>query len=202
MKKLENTKSNWKTLKKKRTNSTKELTNKLKDLQINLEFRFYQLKLESIVYIPSIIFAILLGRLVSAIILIIAFLFIRPATPTTFHFDNVKTCVKTSLKMFLVAISLLFLIPYNISLCFGVIISLWICMDLYKIQYALTDDFDLDTCTKEQLVERCRVRFKRDVEYKTERAVKHFIEKLPHNEIDINPRASEKERERMRKILK
>lgn len=180
----------------------KKLIRKLLELKIDFGFRLYQMKIESIVYIPCIIYSIILNRFFSAIILIFAFLLIRPATPTTFHFDNVKTCVKTSLKMFIVAISLLILVPYNISLCFGILISLWICIDLYRIQYALTDSFDINSCTREELIERCRLRFKRDVEYKTERAIKHFIEKLPHSEIDINPRASEKERERMKKILK
>jgi hypothetical protein len=62
--------------------------------------------------------------------------------------------------------------------------------------------FDLDDCTEQELIERCRQRFSRDIEYKTERAVKHFYLKLPHCDIDCNPRQSQKERERMRKILK
>lgn len=178
------------------------MTIAFQDWKTDLGFRFYQIKLESIVYIPSIIYSIILSRFYATIILMFSFLFIRPATPTTFHFDNVKTCIKTSFKMYLISITLLLLVPYNISLCFGVIISWWICLELYHIQYGLTDNFNLDNCTKEELIERCRIKFKRDVEYKTERAIKHFIEKLPHNEIDINPRASEKERERMRKLLK
>jgi len=62
--------------------------------------------------------------------------------------------------------------------------------------------FNLDTCTEEQLRARCKERFARDLEYKTERAIKHFILKLPHSEIDNNPRQSQTERMRMRKILK
>lgn len=62
--------------------------------------------------------------------------------------------------------------------------------------------FDLDNCTEEQLVQRCKERFTRDVEYKTERAIKHFILKLPHEEIDVNPEQSKKERYRFRQILK
>ena len=177
-------------------------TNVLQNLKIDLKFKLYQLKIESIVYIPAIIYAILLRRFFAALVLFTAFLLLRPGTPTTFHFRNVNTCVKTSSKMFFISVSLLLLVPYNISLCFGILISLYICLELYHIQYALTDSFNLETCTKDELIERCRLRFKRDVEYKTERAIKHFIEKLPHSEIDINPRASEKERERMKKILK
>lgn len=186
----------------KKMNLTKKSKIDLQNLLIDLKFRFYQFRLESIVYIPLIIYSIIIRRFYATLILIISFLFIRPTTPTTFHFDNVKTCIKTSSKMYFVADSLLLLVPYNISLCLGILLSLWICIELYRIQYGLTDDFNLDTCTKEELIERCRVRFKRDVEYKTERAIKHFIDKLPHCEIDINPRASEKERERFRKILK
>lgn len=180
----------------------KKLKPVLQNLKIDFKFRLYQLKLESIVYIPILIYAIVLRRFYVTIICVISFLLIRPATPTTFHFNNVPICVKTSSKLWFVGVSLLLVLPYNISLCLGILLALYICIELYNIQYSLLEDFNLETCTREELVERCRLRFKRDVEYKTERAIKHFIEKLPHDEIDINPRASEKERERMRKLLK
>lgn len=62
--------------------------------------------------------------------------------------------------------------------------------------------FDPDHCTEEELIARCREVFTRDVVYKTEKAIQHFILKLPHEQIDINPRTSQKQRERMRKSLR
>lgn len=62
--------------------------------------------------------------------------------------------------------------------------------------------FNLNNCTEYELIKRCKEKFTRDIEYKTERAIKHFILKLPHCEIDVNPSQSQKERQRMRNILK
>ncbi len=62
-------------------------------------------------------------------------------------------------------------------------------------------EFDIDRCTPAQLYERCCRVFKSDVERKWKRAHQHFIEKLPHKLIDANPRQSQMERMRMRKVL-
>lgn len=97
------------------------------------------------------------------------------------------------------------------SLGFSLIAPVFVALSVLCLGYALAERkellfrfraFDPDHCTEDELRERCIKCFPRDTEYKTERAIKHFILKLPHSEIDTNPRQSEKERERMRKQLK
>ena len=64
-----------------------------------------------------------------------------------------------------------------------------------------TKRFSVETCTEQELIERCRRVFKRDVEYMTEKAIQHFIRRLPHEEIDHNPKQSSMQRYRMKKKL-
>ena len=61
--------------------------------------------------------------------------------------------------------------------------------------------FDVENCTEEELAAHVRAVYRHNIEIKIERAKKHFILVLPHAEIDVNPRASEQERRRMKKKL-
>lgn len=154
---------------------------KLQSLKINLGFRFYQFKLEGLVYGLALLYSLLIGQLIPAIVLILSFNIIRPSTPITFHFKNVNTCVKVSICMFIVSITHFLVIPQNITLCFGIIIGLIICLALYKIEYALIKDFDIENCTKEELVELCnKLGYNKD---KRELSIMFFIDKLSNKQV-------------------
>lgn len=71
-----------------------------------------------------------------------------------------------------------------------------------KVSIEMDDPFNLENCTEEELRARCKERIKVHTDYLTDQAIKHFVLKLRHDEIDNNPRKSEKERERLRKMLK
>lgn len=161
-----------------------KLTQKLQSIKIRLKFRLYQFKLEIIVYGISLLYAILIGQLLNAIVLFISFNTIRPATPITFHFSKVNTCIKVSVIMFVCTITQFLVIPTNVTYCGGILLALAICLALYKIEYALIKNklrFNLDMCTKEELVYCCKLL--RYNSFKTEIAVKMFIEKLSNEEV-------------------
>lgn len=131
----------------------------------------------------------------------------------TYHSESTKICIALSILLFLISSIPLLVFDTSVSLIACVPIALGMTWLLHqfglkkKLESILSSipthkAFDLDNCTEEELIARCKERFKRDVEYKTERAIKHFILKLPHEEIDVNVEQSKKERYRFRKILK
>ena len=159
-----------------------------------------------------IIIGILIKNLVGIISLFGAFVVLRYRFDgsITYHNDSTKKCIALSIMIFAIASIPLLVFNGNVSLIACVPIAIGMTWILYQFglkkkleqDSKISKSFDLDNCTEAELVERCRQRFKRDVEYKTERAIKHFILKLPHEEIDVNVEQSKKERYRFRKILK
>lgn len=129
----------------------------------------------------------------------------------TYHAETTKRCIALSVALFGVSaipliglnmrVSLIFSVPVGIAMTWFLHV-VGVKKDLERKLSVPVKKFDLDNCTEAELIERCKERFKRDVEYKTERAIKHFILKLPHEEIDVNVEQSKKERYRFRKILK
>ena len=162
----------------------KKLTQKLQRLKINLKFRLYQFKLEFIVYGISLLYAILIGQSLNAIVLFISFNMIRPATPITFHFDEVNVCIKVSIIMFIVSISQIAVIPTNVTYCGGIIVGLLISYALYKIEFYILrkkSKLNLDCCTAEQITYCCKLlKYKKD---KIDLAIKFFVEKYTNLQV-------------------
>ena len=159
----------------------KKSTNIFQHLRIKAQLKFYQFRLEALVYGIALLYGLLVGRFVSTLVLLVSFNLIRPETPVTFHFDNVNTCVKVSVCMFLVSITQLLGVPENVTMCYGIIIGLAICLILYKIEYSRIRAIDFKNCTKEQVVEVCNTlgynKFKQDL------AVMFFVDKLSNKEV-------------------
>lgn len=135
------------------------------------------------------------------------------AFPILYHAKRTRNCLIITLSLFNLTAFIFKLLPINVSVSFGIIMAIIFNYvryrvgaiiyerDLYKDK-VISKPFDCDDCTKDELIERCQKVFTRDVEYKTERAIKHFILKLPHCDIDnTRPKTSETERNRMRKKL-
>lgn len=163
----------------------------------------------------AVLYGLLAGSMVGVIFLFFAFVSLRYEYKDrlTYHADSTRKCILLSILIF--ALASIYLIIFNTRISF--LASVPIAIGITWILYSLGERdklrvevsslrapkvFDLDDCTEEELRVRCKERFTRDVEYKTERAIKHFVLKLPHEEIDINPEQSKKERYRFRKILK
>ena len=159
----------------------------------------------------ELLYTLIAGRNIGIMSLFLAFIFLRYTYKyqITYHNHSTKKCIALSIILFLISSFPLIVLHIGISLLSFVPIAIGMTWFLYILgqneQYKeliKPKPFDLDNCTVEELTARCKERFKRDVEYKTERAIKHFILKLPHEQIDVNPQQSKIERYRFRKILK
>lgn len=154
--------------------------------------------------------AYILNKWIEAICFCAAHLILRPKFDKQYHNYVTQICLLITTNILFFGINST--LPVSVSLLSSIPVALFICwvgyiaadrLDLIIANKTLNKPkiFNLDTCTEIELKERCQIVFKRDVEYKTERAIKHFILKLPHEEIDINVRTSQTERQRMKKLL-
>ena len=165
------------------------------------------------IFMIGVLYSLIAGSAIGMPILFISFISLRYRYKDniTYHNMSTKKCIALSIALFAVSAFPLIVLNTKIGLLSSIPIAIGMTWFLYvlglkdkaerELEESKKDTFNLDTCTEEELRERCRQRFKRDVEYKTERAIKHFILKLPHEQIDVNVEQSKKERYRMRKLL-
>ena len=165
------------------------------------------------IFMIGALYSLIAGSAIGMPILFISFISLRYRYKDniTYHNMSTKKCIALSIALFAVSAFPLIVLNTKIGLISSIPIAIGMTWFLYvlglkdkaerELEESKKDTFNLDTCTEEELRERCRQRFKRDVEYKTERAIKHFILKLPHEQIDVNVEQSKKERYRMRKLL-
>lgn len=165
------------------------------------------------IFTIGVLYSFIAGSAIGMPILFVAFISLRYRYKdnVTYHNMSTKKCIALSIALFAVSAFPLIVLNMKISLISSMPIAIGMTWFLYvlglkdkaerELEESKKDTFNLDNCTEEELRERCRQRFKRDVEYKTERAIKHFILKLPHEQIDVNVEQSKKERYRMRKLL-
>ena len=107
-------------------------------------------------------------------------------------------------------IGVLFTLPIKYSLISAVPIALgilWVgCIiadrqDLQKKHIKAIAKFDVYKCTEQELVKRCHEKIKHDVEYYTERCIRHFIKRERHEDMDNIPSNSRKQRQRLKQLL-
>lgn len=165
------------------------------------------------IFMIGVLYSLIAGSAIGMPILFVAFISLRYRYKDniTYHNMSTKKCIALSIALFAVSAFPLIVLNTKIGLLSSIPTAIGMTWFLYvlglkdkaerELEEYKKDTFNLDTCTEEELRERCRQRFKRDVEYKTERAIKHFILKLPHEQIDVNVEQSKKERYRMRKLL-
>ena len=165
------------------------------------------------IFTIGVLYSFIAGSAIGMPILFISFISLRYRYKDniTYHNMSTKKCIALSIALFAVSAFPLIVLNTKIGLLSSIPIAIGMTWFLYvlglkdkaerELEESKKGTFNLDTCTEEELRERCRQRFKRDVEYKTERAIKHFILKLPHEQIDVNVEQSKKERYRMRKLL-
>lgn len=165
------------------------------------------------IFTIGVLYSFIAGSAIGMPILFVAFISLRYRYKdnVTYHNMSTKKCIALSIALFAVSAFPLIVLNMKICLLSSMPIAIGMTWFLYvlglkdkaerELEESKKDTFNLDNCTEEELRERCRQRFKRDVEYKTERAIKHFILRLPHEQIDVNVEQSKKERYRMRKLL-
>lgn len=165
------------------------------------------------IFTIGVLYSFIAGSAIGMPILFVAFISLRYRYKdnVTYHNMSTKKCIALSIALFAVSAFPLIVLNMKMSLISSMPIAIGMTWFLYvlglkdkaerELEESKKGTFNLDNCTEEELRERCRQRFKRDVEYKTERAIKHFILKLPHEQIDVNVEQSKKERYRMRKLL-
>lgn len=137
----------------------------------------------------SIMFGLLINRPIGLFFLFISFASLRYLYrgEITYHCDHTKPCIALSMLIFFVCSLILVTLNMGISLlaCVPLAIGLtWILHEFgvkKKLSMKKLRTFNVDTCTKEELLERCfELRLSKE---KTEFCVKLFIEKTPHNKL-------------------
>ena len=129
-------------------------------------------------------FAFALHKHIEAFFLFACYLVLRYRFPKTFHHPNAYWCVFWSILTFWLCI--LSLLPLRLSILSSVVVALILCYVLFKVQdyidmkkeleeNAVVKVFDLNTCTKEELLDRCRT--KGLSSNSTKIAISYFIDK-------------------------
>lgn len=161
------------------------------------------------IYGRAFLLAVLIGRPFESLVFFFSFWTIRAAFPDTFHFRDVQICYKWTQRMLYASVFCLLPLPYTVTVFGGVLIAFICAAALYIIKIKTEQRpkaFDIDNCTEEQLRARITEKYPKlkgdKLEYKIFRGLQHFVYKKEHKEIDINPRQSEKERERMKNKIK
>ena len=158
------------------------------------------------------LYATLIGQLLNAVVLFISFNTIRPATPITFHFDEVNICVKVGVILFVVSITQFLAIPTNLTYCGGIVLGFLISYALYKIEFYILSKktkLKLDCCTEEQIIYCYKLlKYKQN---KIDLAIRFFVYKwtneqvhnwLCENNLNVEYETVAKYRFRIKKDLK
>ena len=131
--------------------------------------------------------ALIYGKYIECVILLIAFVSLRYCFPTTYHSKSFWMCLLWSIMIFVVALPQV--LPISISLLCGIIVGLLVDFILYKIQeyvdlksfYIKHTTFNLETANEEQIIELCKIlKYKKT---KIDLAIKFFVEKLSNKQV-------------------
>ena len=158
----------------------------MKNLPTNLRIRFFLYKsgLYSLIFLPIIGFAFLIGKHIESIFVFVAYLFIRYKFPKTYHDENAYVCVAWSIVAFLLSFAVV--LPIKYSILSPLTVAFILCFVLYKIAdyrelKKKATVFNLSSCSESELKSRCRGR--NVSERDTRIAVLYFIEKQTPKQI-------------------
>lgn len=156
---------------------------KLNKAEVKIKVELYSVRvlLYLVFAICYFAFSFFSNKIQEAIIVFAAYTFLRWCFPTTWHHNKTICCITYSIITFCVCASLSMKVQY--SILSSVIVSLVLTTGLYKLQTLIDNkvvtNFDAETCTEEELLERCReLKFS---ERQTRLAVEYFIKKKTHN---------------------
>lgn len=153
------------------------------EVKIKVELYSVRILLYLVFAICYFTFSFFSNKIHEAIIVFVAYTFLRWCFPTTWHHNKTICCITYSIVTFCVCASLSMKLQY--SILSSVIVSLVLTAGLYKLQTLIDNTvvtkFDADTCTEEDLLKRCReLKFS---ERQTRLAVEYFIKKKTHNAV-------------------
>lgn len=158
-------------------------------IEKKVKLKYYLLNLLFDICLTLWVFAIawFTNKIIPAIIVFIAFQILGNIPAKTFHCRKLLNCAFTSALMYSIAIELT--PSATISLFAGVIIGFLMSYMLYGIKdhfdllkyKELHEAFNLETCTKEQVTERCKI-----LKYNADGidlAIKFYVDKLSNEQV-------------------
>ena len=172
-----------------------------------VKFRLFQLLTYGIVFATIALMAVITGKYIETIGLFVSFVALRYAFDKTWHSKSFWRCIFISCVVFAVSI---FFVP-NKGVSILACIAFGLCIDYVAYKYKYYEDislelykpFNVDTCTRAELLTRCR-----EIglsEENTELAVEFFIKKTKQSEIAdrlfINEKSVQIKKSRLRKKL-
>lgn len=168
---------------KKKTLSSEERAERRLDIKLKLLSTAFNV----LVFSGIGLCALLYGKYIECVVLLVAFISLRYCFPTTYHSKSFWMCLLWSIMIFVVALPNV--LPIGYSLLCGVIVGCIVDFILYKIQefidlkefYTEHTSFTLETATEEQIVKLCKVLHYKKT--KIDLAVKFFVEKLSNKQV-------------------
>lgn len=172
-----------------------------------VKFRLFQVATYGIVFATISLMAIVTGKYIETIGLFMSFVALRYSFPKTWHSKSFWRCIFISCIVFVFSIA--FVPNKDVSLL--ACIAFGLCIDYVAYKYKDYEDirlelykpFNVDTCTKAELLTRCR-----EVglsEENTELAVEFFVKKTKQSEIAdrlcINEKSVQIRKKRLRQKL-
>ena len=172
-----------------------------------VKFRLFQLSTYGIVFATILLMAIITGKYIETIGLFVSFLYLRYAFAKTWHSKSFWMCIFVGCIIFVFAIA--FVPNKGVSLLSCIAFGL--CIDYLAFKYKDYEDvrlelykpFNVETCTREELLTRCRECGLS--EENTDLAVEFFITKTKQSEMAeklfINEKSVQMRKQRLRKKL-
>lgn len=172
-----------------------------------VKFRLFQLSTYGIVFATIAIMAVITGKYIETVGLFVSFVALRYAFPKTWHSKSFWWCIFISCIVFVVSISFVPNKGVSILAC----IAFGLCIDYVAYKYKDYEDirlelykpFNVDTCTRAELLTRCR-----EIglsEENTELAIEFFVTKTKQREIAdrlcINEKSVQIRKKRLRQKL-
>lgn len=166
------------------------MTLSLKRARINARVKvlieFYSVRILLYIAIFGSIFTYtyFIGKVGEGITVLIAYSLLRWCFPTTWHHKKTLNCTIYSILIFCVMNTLA--LPFAVSLLSSVVLSLALTYGLYKFQVLVDNqiikrNFDVDNCTEEELVARCKELKMKEENIKL--AIDFFIKRRKQSEI-------------------
>lgn len=158
------------------------MVNNLLPLRLRIKFYLYRYSLYAFIFLMIFTFAFVVNKHIEAFFLFAIYCVIRYKFPKTFHHPNAYWCVFWSVLSFWLCI--LSILPLRLSIFSSIVVALILCFVLYKVQDYIDIKkksqeqlkvFSLDTCTKDELLDRCRE--KQLSPNSTQIAIAYFIDK-------------------------
>lgn len=153
-----------------------------------IKYKLFNLSINMAIFIAIFSFALLFGKLLECVIVLMSYFLLRYKFDKTFHHENMWVCIALSILMCwcMIAVTL----PISISILSGIVVAMIDCYILYKVrdyfdirnelrEITKPKPFNVDTCTETELLERCReLHLSQE---NTEIAVELFIRKTKHS---------------------